>query len=102
MLLLNHAVFCRSTFEAPIEPKMVLGGYPYNTTDYIKDTTALLITLPVDNNQNMSSKILQWEVEFLRIVRPLFLQAFHRGTSTKATATAASPEYLLVMLHYTG
>lgn len=67
---LHHIVACRSTFEAPIEPKMVLGGYPYNTTDYIADTTALLITLPVDNNQSMSHKILLWEAEFLAVVRP--------------------------------
>ena len=80
---LDHAVLCRSTFEAPIEPKMVLGGYPYNTTDYIQDTTALLITFPVNNNNNMSHKILKWEVEFLHTVCPslcaLVCRPLHSG-----------------------
>lgn len=65
----SYLLCCRSTFESPIEPKMVLGGYPYNSTDYLADTTSLLITLPVHNNQSEMHKILHWEAKFLKAVR---------------------------------
>lgn len=68
------ASMCRSSFGAPIEPKMVLGGYPEDDSfiGYIQDTTALLITIPVNASSSLTHSAKQWESEFLRTVRISF------------------------------
>jgi hypothetical protein len=74
---LEHQLFVsRSTFGAPIEPKMVLGGYPTDGTfkSYISDTTALLITIPVNNHGNMIDMAQTWEDKFLDVVRRALIQ----------------------------
>eukprot|EP00892_Ulva_mutabilis_P006437 jgi/Ulvmu1/4165/UM019_0144.1 len=60
---------CRSAFKAPLDPKLVLGGYPENSTDLMADTTALLITLPVNNNPANLCKTVQWEKDLLYAAR---------------------------------
>ena len=65
------SLLCRSTFEAPIEPKMVLGGYPEGDSfaSFTANTTALLITLPVDAAQHQRIRAKAWELQFLHTVR---------------------------------
>ena len=61
---------CRSAFEAPIEPKMVLGGYPSGSdfSSFLDNTTALLITFPVDARESLHYRAMAWEHEFLQVV----------------------------------
>lgn len=58
----------RSAFKAPLDPKLVLGGYSENSTDLIADATALLITLPVSNSKATLRKTEQWEQQFIHAV----------------------------------
>lgn len=59
---------CRSAFKAPIDPKMIIGGYPPGTTDFIQNATALLITFPVNNNATRMQEIIYWEEAFVETV----------------------------------
>ena len=60
----------RSTFEAPLDPKVVLGGYPTgaNFHSYMGNATALLITFPLNATAAMEPMALMWEGAFLREV----------------------------------
>jgi Sterol-sensing domain of SREBP cleavage-activation len=50
---------------------MVLGGYPTDSSfsSFVDNTTALLITFPVDANASMRTRAVAWERQFLQVVR---------------------------------
>ena len=50
---------------------MVLGGYPTDSTfdSYVRDTTALLITFPVNAQPSHRHLAVGWERAFLKLVR---------------------------------
>ena len=54
---------CRSTFEAPMDPHIILGGFP-NGPDFrsfTADSTAFVVTFPVDSSSdNRCSHPCQW------------------------------------------
>jgi Niemann-Pick C1 protein len=62
---------CRSTFEAPIEPKMVLGGYPTDDSfvSYQQNATALLLTFPMNASARIQQHAVDWERHLLHTVR---------------------------------
>lgn len=68
---MNCVTVCRSSFEAPIEPKMVLGGYPTDDTfvSYQQNATALLLTFPLDAGETMRRHAIDWEHHLLHTVR---------------------------------
>ena len=44
---------CRAAFGAPIDPHLVLGGFPIDSTqfkNYTADTTAFVVTFPLDSH----------------------------------------------------
>ena len=45
---------CRATFEAPMDPHVILGGFPTDSgfRNYSADATAFVITYPVDSSQD--------------------------------------------------
>ena len=65
----------RSAFQAPIDPKVVLGGFPTDASfnSYLADTTALLITFPVNATAEATPKALLWEAAFLDAVRNQYI-----------------------------
>ena len=45
---------CRATFEAPVDPNLVLGGFPSGPEfrNYSADATAFVVTYPVDSSED--------------------------------------------------
>lgn len=44
---------CRATFEAPMDPDIILGGFPSDAgsfRNYSADATAFVVTFPVDSS----------------------------------------------------
>lgn len=54
---------CRSTFEAPMDPHIILGGFPNGPDfrNFTADSTAFVVTFPVDSSSdNRCSHPCQW------------------------------------------
>ena len=45
---------CRATFEAPMDPSLILGGFPSGPDfrNYSADATAFVVTYPVDSSED--------------------------------------------------
>ena len=45
---------CRATFEAPMDPNLILGGFPSGREfrNYSADATAFVVTYPVDSSED--------------------------------------------------
>ena len=45
---------CRATFEAPMDPNLILGGFPSGPEfrNYSADATAFVVTYPVDSSED--------------------------------------------------
>lgn len=63
---------CLSAFGAPIDPKIVLGGFPASTSDftsYSTDATSFIITLPLSSHQETSNAARAWEKAFVELAQ---------------------------------
>eukprot|EP00210_Caulerpa_lentillifera_P003889 g3716.t1 len=62
---------CRSNFQAPVDPKIVLGGFPLNEDfrSYINDTTAFVVTYLLDSDKRNEKAALAWEKEFIKTAK---------------------------------
>ncbi|GMH37538.1 hypothetical protein BSKO_05411 [Bryopsis sp. KO-2023] len=61
---------CMSKFLAPIEPKVVLGGYPEGTdsgSEYVNFATAFVVSYPVDSSKENRAAALAWEKAFIDV-----------------------------------
>ncbi|EIE26672.1 multidrug efflux transporter AcrB transmembrane domain-containing protein [Coccomyxa subellipsoidea C-169] len=68
---------CRSTFEAPMDPHVILGGFPNGPDfrNFSADSTAFVVTFPVDSSSgNRCSLPLAWEAEFIELARTKLTQ----------------------------
>ncbi|GIL49416.1 hypothetical protein Vafri_5759 [Volvox africanus] len=68
---------CRSAFNAPMDPHVVLGGFPVGQEfrSYSADTTAFVTTFPVSSSPSLRPAALAWERAFVHLaaarLRPL-------------------------------
>ncbi|KAK9823955.1 hypothetical protein WJX72_006638 [[Myrmecia] bisecta] len=62
---------CRSAFQAPMDPHLVLGGFPAGPEfrNYTADATAFVVTYPVDSSEHKRAAALAWEAAFLRLAQ---------------------------------
>eukprot|EP00884_Botryococcus_braunii_P021147 jgi/Botrbrau1/7716/Bobra.0159s0148.1 len=62
---------CRSAFEAPIDPNLVLGGFPTGPSfrNYSADATAFVVTYPVDSSEKLRAAALAWEAAFVELAK---------------------------------
>ncbi len=56
---------CRATFEAPMDPDIILGGFPSGPEfrNYSADATAFVVTYPVDSSAD--NRCSQWPLSLL-------------------------------------
>lgn len=60
---------CLSAFGAPIDPKIVLGGFPSSSTftSYSSDATSFIITLPLSSHVSDAARA--WEAAFVHLAQ---------------------------------
>ncbi|KAF8057679.1 NPC1 [Scenedesmus sp. PABB004] len=67
----HWATQCRSAFEAPMDPHVVLGGFPTGPEfrNYTADATAFVVTYPIDSGPATRAAALAWEAAFVALAR---------------------------------
>eukprot|EP00879_Flechtneria_rotunda_P012269 GHRR01012815.1.p1 GENE.GHRR01012815.1~~GHRR01012815.1.p1 ORF type:complete len:1130 (+),score=344.72 GHRR01012815.1:967-4356(+) len=67
----HWATQCRSAFEAPIDPHVVLGGFSTGPDfrNYSADTTAFVVTYPIDSSPANRAAALAWEEAFVQLAK---------------------------------
>ena len=63
---------CLSAFGAPIDPKIVLGGFPSSSssfTSYSSDANSFIITLPLTSQTENSAAARAWEQAFIHLAQ---------------------------------
>lgn len=62
---------CRSAFESPMDPHVVLGGFPNDADqfNYTSSSTSFVVTYPVDSRPELVDHARAWEQEFIRVMR---------------------------------
>eukprot|EP00878_Enallax_costatus_P015127 GHUV01015839.1.p1 GENE.GHUV01015839.1~~GHUV01015839.1.p1 ORF type:complete len:1041 (+),score=174.75 GHUV01015839.1:474-3596(+) len=65
----HWATQCRSAFEAPMDPHVILGGFSTGPDfrNYSADATAFVITYPIDSNPDNLEAALAWETAFIQL-----------------------------------
>ncbi|KAL4457923.1 hypothetical protein ABPG75_012788 [Micractinium tetrahymenae] len=61
---------CRSAFGGPIDPHLVLGGFPTDATsfrNFSTDASAFVVTFPIDSHPANREAALAWEAAFVRL-----------------------------------
>lgn len=57
---------------AALEPKIVLGGFPSGTDTplgYVANTTAFIVSLPVNSEESNLQAALAWEAAFISVAK---------------------------------
>ncbi|GAQ79217.1 putative Niemann-Pick C type protein [Klebsormidium nitens] len=84
---------CLSAFKAPMDPHVVLGGFPGNN---YSDATAFVITFPVVNSVNSSSEQIQaaqaWEAAFVNLTESKLVKLAADAGLTLAYSSESSIE----------
>ncbi|CAL8466999.1 g6535 [Coccomyxa elongata] len=67
---------CRSTFEAPMDPHIILGGFPNGPDfrNFSADSTAFVVTFPVDSSSDNRAAAEAWEAAFIELARTKLTQ----------------------------
>eukprot|EP00883_Tetradesmus_obliquus_P007421 jgi/Sobl393_1/18043/SZX70998.1 len=67
----HWATQCRSAFEAPMDPHVILGGFSTGPDfrNYSADATAFVVTYPIDSNPANLPAALAWEAAFLQLAQ---------------------------------
>eukprot|EP00775_Hariotina_reticulata_P001814 gene1814-2147_t len=62
---------CRSAFEAPMDPHVILGGFSTGPDfrNYSADATAFVVTYPIDSNPGNLAAALAWESAFIQLAK---------------------------------
>eukprot|EP00798_Chlamydomonas_sp_ICE-L_P025324 gene25325-10979_t len=63
---------CRAAFKGPMDPHLVLGGFPRNKEDfrnYTADATAFVVTYPVSSHLEVRSQATAWEKAFIQLAK---------------------------------
>ncbi|GFR48083.1 hypothetical protein Agub_g9922, partial [Astrephomene gubernaculifera] len=60
---------CRSAYQAPVDPHVVLGGFPGGRefSTYSAGATSFVTTLPVSSDPSLRPAALAWEAAFLQL-----------------------------------
>ncbi|KAJ9512509.1 hypothetical protein QJQ45_018994, partial [Haematococcus lacustris] len=70
--LTHWTVACRSAYGAPVDPHLVLGGFPTDKEhfrSFIEDSTALVVTYPLSSSLTTRAAALAWEAAFLQLAQ---------------------------------
>ncbi|KAF6262418.1 multidrug efflux transporter AcrB transmembrane domain-containing protein [Scenedesmus sp. NREL 46B-D3] len=67
----HWATQCRSAFEAPMDPHVILGGFSTGPDfrNYSADATAFVVTYPIDSAPANLPAALAWEAAFLELAQ---------------------------------
>lgn len=85
---------CHSNFKAPIDPKIVLGGYPLDDSfeSFVNDTTAFVVTYLLNSDHRNEKAALAWEKEFLKVAKRNITEMVRNYTLRASSVAEPSTE----------
>lgn len=75
--LTHWSTSCRAATGAPVDPRIVLGGFPRttsNATSYLQDATAFVVTYPLLADGDKRSEVVAWERSFIELASTVLVK----------------------------
>ena len=90
---------CRADFGAPVDPHVVLGGFPTDSTfrSYRQDAASLVVTFPLSSAPEDAAAAAAWEAAFLRLAGGKLAQM---AAEANLTLAYSAERYVVVFLFF--